>query len=491
MKRYVFNRILRSILSIFLVTTIVYGIIFTMVPRRAIFQDDPNYSKLKGKPDELAEYTNTAFRKMGYIEYYNSRQLIDHVHETDPEVTIDDKAALQKWADENDWDLQQFQISGTYYATKEIPLWKRVARFYGNMFEFDHPWKVKDPSNPDLERSLKIQKDDLVGWALVGSGTQYRYQIYFNSQFPYIHQNFLKMNLGYSYPTFAGQNVIDVMTDGQGKSKSQETKFANGKVAKSSMDVYSRSYQKTENLTDRDANFFDDNYVVTKTNRQDPSMVGISFRMGFIGVLLTYLISIPAAILMARFKGKFGDKLGIAIVTVLISVPSLAFIYFFRFVGSRLFNLPDSFPTLGSQDIRSYILPTVILGLLSVSGLVIWIRRYMIDQQSSDYVKFAKAKGLSSGEISRKHIFKNASIPIVNQIPGSIIGAITGATITETVFAAPGMGKMLPDSIKAHNNTLVVGIVFFFTIVAVFGNLFGDLLMVQVDPRINLSDKGE
>ncbi|HIY57073.1 MAG TPA: ABC transporter permease [Candidatus Tetragenococcus pullicola] len=491
MKRYVFNRILRSILSIFLVTTIVYGIIFTMVPRRAIFQEDPNYSKLKGKPDELAEYTNTAFRRMGYIEYYNSKQLIDHVREEYPEATVEDTETLQKWADENDWDLQEFQISGNYYATKEIPLWRRVGRFYGNMFELDHPWKIKDPDNPDLKRSLKIQKDELVGWALVGSGTEYKYQIYFNSQFPYIHQNFLHMNLGYSYPTFAGQNVIDVMTDGQGKADSKETKFSNGKVSRSSIDVYSRRYQQTKNVSDRDKNFFDDNYVVTKSNHRDPSMVGISLRMGLVGVILTYLISIPSAVLMARFKGKFVDRFGIGIVTVLISVPSLAFIYFFRFIGSRLLNLPDSFPTLGAQNIRSYVLPTVILGLLSVSGLVIWIRRYMIDQQSSDYVKFAKAKGLSSGEISRKHIFKNASIPIVNQIPGMVIGAITGATITETVFAAPGMGKMLPDSISAHNNTLVIGIVFFFTIIAVFSNLFGDLLMVQVDPRINLSDKGE
>ena len=220
-------------------------------------------------------------------------------------------------------------------------------------------------------------------------------------------------------------------------------------------------------------------------------MLGTSFRMGAVAVIIAYAIGIPAAMLMARYKGKIPDKAGIAIVTVLISVPSLAFIYFFRFIGSSWFSLPDSFPALGAQDIRSYILPTVILGLLSVSGIVIWLRRYMIDQQSSDYVKFAKAKGLNAKEIARKHIFKNAAIPIVNGIPGSIIGAIAGATITETVFAAPGMGKMLPDAIITHNNPLVIAIVFVFTTVSVFSILAGDIAMALVDPRIKLSSGGK
>lgn len=198
------------------------------------------------------------------------------------------------------------------------------------------------------------------------------------------------------------------------------------------------------------------------------------------------------SVLMARFKGKLVDKVGIAIVTVLISVPSLAFIYFFRFIGNGLFKLPTMFPTLGAGNVKSYILPTIILGFLSVPGLVIWIRRYMIDQQSADYVKFAKAKGLSAGEISRRHIFKNAIIPIANGIPGSIIGAISGATITETIFAAPGMGKMLPEAIKDHNNPIVIGLVLIFTTIAVLSVFLGDITMTLVDPRIKLNtSKGD
>lgn len=493
MKRYLLFRVLRSILSIFLVTTLTYAVIYSLVPRKTIFQNDVNYGKLKAKPDELADYENTAFSKMGYIEYHTTKELKKEVGSSSSEKASSEQLEekYQDWAKKNGWTLKQFPISKEYYATKDIPLVKRVVNFYANMIQIDHPWKVKDASNPNLKHSLRIENDELVGWALVGSGTQYKYQIYFNGQFPYIHQNIVHLNLGTSYPTFAGQAVTSIISGGQGKTESTETTFNDDFTARSSANIYLRQYQKTKNISSRDKKYFSDNYVITDTNHQDPSMIGTSFRMGAIAVIIAYAIGIPAAMLMARYKGKIPDKAGIAIVTVLISVPSLAFIYFFRFIGSSWFSLPDSFPALGAQDIRSYILPTVILGLLSVSGIVIWLRRYMIDQQSSDYVKFAKAKGLNAKEIARKHIFKNAAIPIVNGIPGSIIGAIAGATITETVFAAPGMGKMLPDAIITHNNPLVVAIVFVFTTVSVFSILAGDIAMALVDPRIKLSSGGK
>ena len=466
-----------------------------MVPRRNVFKDDINYGKLKGKPDELSVYENTAFSKMGYIDYLPSNELIATVSKEHEGLTgepnAENKAILEKWSKENGWTLQQLPISKAFYATKDIPLPQRVFRFYANMIQIDHPWKVQDPDNPDLERSLRFTKDETVGWALVGSGTQYKYQIYFDKQFPFIHQNIVHLNLGVSYPTFAGQDVMEVVTGGQGKTDSQELTFPTGVTAKSAANLTTRQYQQTAKLSSKEKRLFDDNYTVTQNNYRDPSMMAISFTMGIIAVLLAYGIGIPFAMLMARYKGKLPDRMGIGLVTVLISVPSLAFIYFFRFIGSNFLGLPDSFPTFGAGDIRSFVLPTVILGMLSVSNIVIWIRRYMIDQQSADYVKFAKAKGLNAREIARKHIFKNAAIPIANQIPASIIGAITGATITETVFAVPGMGKMLPDSILANNNPMVIALVFIFTTVAVTSILVGDLTMAMVDPRINLAERGE
>ena len=173
----------------------------------------------------------------------------------------------------------------------------------------------------------------------------------------------------------------------------------------------------------------------------------------------------------------------------MMSLPTIALVYIVRLAGSFV-GLPDSFPVLGAQDWRSYVLPSLILGLLSAPFIAVWIRRYMIDIHSQDFVRFARSKGLSEREISRKHIFKNAMVPLVSGIPGSIIGVISGATLTETVFAFPGMGKMLIDSVKASNNSMVVGLVFIFTCISIFSLLLGDIWMTIIDPRIKLTEKG-
>ena len=112
----------------------------------------------------------------------------------------------------------------------------------------------------------------------------------------------------------------------------------------------------------------------------------------------------------------------------------------------------------------------------------------MLDQSSSDYVKFARAKGLSQSEIFKKHILRNAIIPIVHDLPASIILTITGAVLTETVFAIPGTGKLLPDAINEHN--MIIALTILYTSLSIFSVLIGDLLMTVVDPRIKLTDDG-
>ena len=498
MKRYILFRILRSITSIILVTTVAYAMIFALVPRKSIFVGDTTYSRLQGDPDKRTNYENTVFRKMGYIEFIQLDDIAQRITGTTEGAEFDaimegeEEAAILKWAEENredGWELHQLPVAKTYYAMREIPVVQRVLRFYGNIFEVDHPWKVHDPDNPDLPRYVRFEYTPEAGLTLTGSGTKHKYLLYFNSSFPFLHQNFIKLNLGVSYPTFQNREVMDVIFSGQGKTASREITFETGKTEDSPINIYSRQYQQTAKIDRLQRERFQDNYTLTDNNYRDPSMAQISLTMGVIALLITYAIGLPVAVFMARYKGRWGDRIGIALVTVLISVPSLAFIYFFRFLGNALFGLPGDFPVLGGENIRSYILPTVILGLLSVSGLVIWVRRYMIDQASSDYVLFARAKGLSEREISRNHILKNAMIPIVNNIPAAVILSIAGATITETVFAVPGMGKMLPDAIKANNNSMVIGLVFIFTTLSILSVLLGDILMTIVDPRISLSAK--
>lgn len=497
MKKYVFYRVLRSIVSIFLVTTLTFVIIYSLVPRRDVFKQDPMTQKLASSPDKLVQYENTGYEKMNYIEYKNTGELVDAVAKANPKADVTGKptasnvALYKAWAKKNNFKLKRFEVSHQYYAVRELPIWERLGRFYGRLIQFDHPWKVHDKDNPNMPRYLKIQKDPMVGWALVGSGTKYRYQIYFNGSFPYIHQNFLKFDLGVSYPTFGQVPVTEVIASRQGQAVTRPIKTKSGQDFNTSDDVYRRAYQPRAHQDEMVKDRYDDDYVNVSPTYKDPSMIGTSFRAGLIALFISYAIAIPVAILMARHKGGWFDRLWTGIVTVLMAVPSLALIYTFRAAGAGAFKLPDSFPTMGAEAWQSWVLPSIILGLLSVSGLIIWFRRFMIDQQSADYVKFARAKGLNEGEIYRKHIFKNASIPIVNGIPGSIIGLIGGATMTEEIFAMPGMGKMLPDSIIAHNNSIVIALVFIFTTIAVLSVLLGDIAMAIVDPRIKLSASGD
>lgn len=204
--------------------------------------------------------------------------------------------------------------------------------------------------------------------------------------------------------------------------------------------------------------------------------------------MFSYIVGLPLGLFMARFKNTYFDRFSTATMTFMLALPSIAVIYVVRFLGGMA-GLPDSFPMLGASDPKSYILPALILGILNIPTTVIWFRRYLVDLQASDWVRFARSKGLSESEIYRGHLFKNAMVPIVSGVPASIILAIGGATLTETVFAFPGMGKMLIDSIKSANNSMIVGLTFIFTVLSIVSLLLGDIVMTLVDPRIKLSTK--
>ena len=497
MKKYIFMRILRSLVSIFLVTTLTYTIIYTMVPRRLIFKQDPNYNKIATDKDKKANYENTIFERMGYIDYYDTKELQEKASKEDSSVTTEateeNKKIYQKYIDKlgNGWKLQKFPLSGEFYAVREVPVYERVFEFYANLIQIDHPNVIQDEENPNLERYIRFENDPSIGWSLVGSGTKHKYLLYFNGQFPFVHQNFITFNLGNSYPTYANIPVLQVITQGQGQTKSSEVQFPTGKKKISSVNIYSRTYKTPSKADSQDIAKFGkgDAYTETQNNYQNPSMIASSAIIGLIGVALSYLIAIPLGSYMARLKNTWFDSISTAGLTFMMSLPTIALVYIVRLAGSAV-GLPDSFPILGAGDWRSYVLPAVILGLLSAPWTAVWIRRYMIDLQSQDFVRFARAKGLSEKEISNKHIFKNAMVPLVSSIPASIVGVIAGATLTETVFAFPGMGKMLIDSVKASNNSMVVGLVFIFTCLSIFALLLGDILMTVLDPRIKLTSKG-
>ena len=491
MKKYILGRLIRSIISIFLVVTIAIVMVYTMVPRDSVFNTDPMISKLNSKPDEKTRYKYNTWQKLGYLTFIEQKDMCAEMSDNYAACMVvgsEDSLKAKEYFENKGWDVGTFTVSGLLYASKDNPVHTLVFNWFSSLIRIDHPWTINDPGNPDLERKVYFASDHNGMPALKCSGCKNNFMLYLDGNFPFIHQNIISLHFGISYPSFGGVEVSEVFATRQGSNISADVTFPTGYQTSSPNNLHKCRYKPV--LDKLDLRKFNDNYADCLNNQADSSMMMTSFIFGIFALILSYAIALPSGIMMAENKDKISDKIGTVYINFMIAVPSLAFIFFARQIGTSLLKLPEKFPHLGAQDVRSYILPIIILGLLSTAGLMIWIRRYMIDQSSSDYVKFARAKGLSQREIFTTHILRNAIIPIVQGLPSSIIMTISGAVMTETVFSIPGMGKMLPDAITHFNNSMIIALTFIFTSLSILSLVLGDILVTFVDPRIQLETKG-
>ena len=493
-KGYFWKRLLRSFISILIIMLIVFTMVYTLVPRENIFFEDSTYRKLSSKSDDKTEYVYSTWQKLGYLDYVRINDYALTLYEAaSPEINEAVKPDSKESKDFVDlytskgYTVETYLGNGRYYAYKDVPVIKRMALWLSQLIKIDTPMSVKDPNNPDLKRGLSFGRTPSGGLALIGSGTTHKYLLYTDSNFPWIHQNIIKLNFGTSYPTYQGMEVIRVLFQSQGTEVKRPVTFETGYESESGIIFGTLTYK--EKLDRMDKKKFVDNYATYETKKNQPSMIGTSFLMGIFAMLLAYGLGLPFGLLMARRKDKLADKLGMVYIIFIIAVPSLAYIYLFRYLMTSAFDLPTVFTTYGPGDIRSWILPVISLSLPSIAGLMLWTRRYVVDQMNSDYVKFAKAKGLNQGEIFRGHIFKNAIIPIAHGIPASLAVCITGAIITESIYSVGGMGKMLPSAINQYNNVMIIALAFMFSTVSVLSVLAGDILITKIDPRISLSEK--
>ena len=164
----------------------------------------------------------------------------------------------------------------------------------------------------------------------------------------------------------------------------------------------------------------------------------------------------------------------------------VVFYLFIQIYGSRATGIPMLF---SRSNPVTWILPTICLSLANIANYAMWMRRYMVDQLNSDYVKLATAKGISRKKIMYGHVFRNAFVPMLQQLPTSFLLTIMGSIYIESLFSIPGMGGLLIDVIKRHDNTMVQALVLIYACMGIIGLLLGDLLMALSDPRIKLEQK--
>lgn len=210
-----------------------------------------------------------------------------------------------------------------------------------------------------------------------------------------------------------------------------------------------------------------------------------SLKVGLCAILFALIIGVILGIFAALQQGKLWDNLCMIIATVGVAVPSMILgpilIYVFAVQLGWL-------PAVGLDVPSNYIMPAIALGLYYMSFISRLVRSSLVDVIKLDYIKVARAKGLSKGKIILKHALRNSLIPLITYLGPITAGVLTGSFVIETVFGIPGIGREFVQSISNRDYTTTLGVTVFFCAFLIAANFIVDILYMVVDPRIKLED---
>ena len=212
----------------------------------------------------------------------------------------------------------------------------------------------------------------------------------------------------------------------------------------------------------------------------------ISIKLGVMSMCLSLLMGIPLGTAMAKNKGRFWDKIGTMYIVFINAVPAAVYYIFIQMYGTSALGISMLFDL---NDPVTWILPVFSMALGNTAYYAMWLRRYMVDELNKDYVRLARAKGVSGRNIMMKHVLRNAFVPMIQYIPTSLLYTICGSIYIESLYSIPGMGGLLVDVIGRQDNPMVQAIVMIYSCIGIVGLLLGDLLMGMIDPRISFVKK--
>lgn len=228
----------------------------------------------------------------------------------------------------------------------------------------------------------------------------------------------------------------------------------------------------------------------------------ISFAIAIIATVLQFLIAIPLGISSATHQYSVRDYSVTVLTMIGISLPT----YFFAAIVIKLFSVNLGwFPSQGlinpsavyGDSVGDWfaklfdmghhlVLPILVSVILSIGGLMRYTRTNMLEVLSADYIRTARAKGLSEKTVIYKHAFRNTMIPLVTLLAGILPSLFGGMMITEQVFGIPGIGQMAYEALREGDIPFVMGYNMFLAILTVIGTLFSDIMYSVVDPRVKL-----
>jgi peptide/nickel transport system permease protein len=220
-------------------------------------------------------------------------------------------------------------------------------------------------------------------------------------------------------------------------------------------------------------------------------------------LVVSFTMGILIGVVQAIRQNTLVDGLLSGVTLFFYSIPSfwlaLMLILIFSVGAGALWNWPVSFPVSGVADpgadlfspweqftdrIHHLVLPTLTLSLILTGGIARYVRSSMLEVIRQDYIRTARAKGLPESRVIFRHALRNALIPVVTLFGVYFPFLLSGTVLIEYVFAWPGMGQLMVESINARDLPVVLAVTFLFGVMVVVGNLLADVLYGVVDPRI-------
>ncbi|MBU3157952.1 ABC transporter permease [Clostridium estertheticum] len=209
----------------------------------------------------------------------------------------------------------------------------------------------------------------------------------------------------------------------------------------------------------------------------------VSARLGVVAVSISLVFGIILGIISAYKQGKWEDNLAMFISTLGVTIPSFVVATLLIYVfGETLRWLP----VFGLSSPKHYILPAIALSGFSMAFVSRLIRSSLLEVIRQDYIRAARARGLSEMSIVFVHSLRNAVLPVITYIGPLVASILTGSFVVERIFTIPGLGRSFVDSIANRDYTLVLGVTVFYSILLIVCNLLVDIIYALVDPRINI-----
>lgn len=213
----------------------------------------------------------------------------------------------------------------------------------------------------------------------------------------------------------------------------------------------------------------------------------VSLKLGVVAITFSVLVGIPLGAIAALRQNTWLDYLCLGTSTLGISVPTFVSGLLLLLFLSRTFSFS---PIRGPEEWEgfgpAYLLPGVVLGLGTMAYIARLTRTSMLEIKRQDYIRTARAKGLSSRSVVNAHMLRNALIPIVTILGPAAADLVTGSIIIESIFGAPGLGREFVESISKRDYSVIMGTAIFYAVLVALANVLVDLSYGLVDPRIRV-----